>query len=180
MDNHTQVTSLDLGWLVGIIDGEGMVELHSRYRTKNSLDLRPTIQVSNCDKAIIDRAAGIIKSLGVGCFVSYNRGDTTRRENWTIVVQGLKRTAVFLPIITPHLTGEKRVKAKLLQEFVTIRLGDWHAAPFTARQLEIYASIRALNARGRKARNLRDYTPNSYSTKLRFKVVEDIVQTTTI
>jgi hypothetical protein len=104
-----------------------------------------------------------------------------RREYWNVVVAGLKRVVRYLPLLTEYLCDEKRDKARLTLEFCESRLAKWHAAPFSERELELATAVSHLNVRGKKIEvlNLRDYTPSSYSSKYRFTVAKDIVQTTT-
>jgi hypothetical protein len=178
VDNQ-QVTALELGWLGGIIDGEGSMLLNHRGGERRN-NLVPSFQVTNTDFEIVERIVYILKRMCVPHHVAmYDRQTTNRRAYKLITVSGAKRVMKLLPQIVPVLTGEKRKKAELLREYCESRLSDWHAAPFTDRQIKIYHEIRDLNARGRKGRNFRDYTPCGRSSKFRFHTTEDIVQTTT-
>jgi hypothetical protein len=172
MDNQ-QVTAFELGWLIGAIDGEGCVGI-TRRTTGKTFGLKPYIQISNCDRAFIDRYVYILKKLQVPYWISHYESKGRRRESWQVATSGLKRVITFLPTIATLLCEEKRVKAQLVLEFAESRLADWHAAPFTVRQLEIYQIVADLNVKGIEARNLRDYTRNSRSSK--FPMREDIVQ----
>jgi len=165
MDNQ-QVTDLELGWLAGAIDGEGCVGVTRRNRkAKLGFTLKPHLQITNCDKAFIDRCTTTLKLMEIPFWVSYYEGRGRRKSAYTVVIAGLKRCAVALPKLVPHLTGQKLVKAKLVERWVTSRLADWHAAPFTAEQLAIYEQLRQMNERGVKARNLNDYTRSNRSSK---------------
>lgn|SRR5574341_513270 len=174
LDNQ-QTTAFEFGWLIGAIDGEGCIGLSKRNRQK-SINLKPHIQIANCDKDFINRCIRILSDLNIPHWVSHYEGKNRRRESWQIAITGLKRVNKFLPLIKDLLCLEKREKANLVYEFVLSRLSDWHAAPFTERQIEIYEKIAELNTKGRKARSLRDYTRNNRSSKYPIK---DIVQTTT-
>jgi hypothetical protein len=185
MDNQ-QVTPFELGWLVGIIDGEGSVGISKRNRqgaAKLGFTLKPHIQISNSDLELIAKAADILKRLGVAFHVSNHTGIGRRRNHQTIVIAGLKRVSKALPIFAPHLTNRKAIAARYVQEFINSRLSDWHAAPFTFRQLELVNLCAEANHVGtgeHKARlNLRDYTRSLRSTKLSVRRVpqEDRVQT---
>jgi hypothetical protein len=174
MDNQ-QVTGFELGWLVGAIDGEGCVGISRRQQSHGkSFGLKPHIQIANCDKDFIDRYVLILDKLAVPYWISHHEAKGRRNESWQVATSGLKRTIKLLPTIANLLCKEKRTKALLVQEFVESRLSDWHAAPFTPRQLEIYQIVADLNVKGFVSRNLRDYTRNNRSSKVPF--VEDIVQ----
>lgn len=176
MDNQ-QVTAFEFGWFVGAIDGEGAIGITRRNRNNARLgfSLKPHIQITNCDRSFIDRLESVLKSLEIPYHVSYNAGKGRRREHWQVTVSGLKRTVKLLPLIANHLCDEKREKALLVIEFINSRLSDWHAAPFTKREMEIYDEVAKLNIKGRQALNLRDYTRSSRSSKFP-GWDEDIVQ----
>lgn len=182
MDNQ-QATAFDMGWLIGAIDGEGSIGLSrcNRYTKAGSgFRLKPNISISNCDYSFIERCDRIMRPLRCGHYICAHKGHGRRRDSWFILVQGLKRVDKFLPFIAEHLCKEKREKARLLQEYVTSRLADWHAAPFTPRQLEIYSLLAGLNTKGREAQSLRDYTRSSRSSKFPNGTRdEDIVQSAT-
>src|SRR3990172_1603803 len=168
---------IELGWLAGIIDGEGCLSLHDRSGKRRGTGMTPLVSICNTDLAIIERISQILAKMEIGNFVSKLYVAHKNKNPYKVVsVQGLKRVGKLLTFVIPVLTGQKCKKAILLNEFCISRLSDWHAAPFTSRQLDIYHEIRDLNRRGRKAKNLRDYTPNSRSSKFRFKSTEDIVQ----
>ena len=167
MDNQ-QVTPLELGWLVGAIDGEGALGITKRNRKHATLGftLKPHVQLCNCDKSFIDRYTSILDKLSVPYHITFYKSKGRRREHWTVTTAGLKRVSKILPSITELLCDEKREKAILMQEYIDSRLADWHAAPFTERQLEIVEVLSGLNTRGRKTDlNLRDYTRDSRSSK---------------
>jgi hypothetical protein len=120
----------DLGWIAGIIDGEGTIRI---YRTKVYLSKTDTtelryfcqVQISNCDLRIIRKCVEIFVSLGL----EYGNR-VQNREKWRNIkkitpcyqLRLTKHSSVrkFLEIITPHLVG-KQDKAWLVLEFVKHR-----------------------------------------------------------
>jgi hypothetical protein len=181
MDNQ-QATAFDLGWLVGAIDGEGAIGITRRNRSnaRMGFTLKPHVQLANTDRSFIERYCRILSDLGIPFHISFSQGKGRRRDSWQVTVAGLKRVIRLLPLIAEHLCDDKREKALLVQEFCESRLSNWHAAPFTKREIEIYEKVAGLNVKGTRALSLRDYTPSSRSSKFRFtRATEDIVQTTT-
>jgi len=179
---NQQATPFELGWLVGAIDGEGCIGISRRNkRGKLGFTLKPHVQIANCDKTFIDRCTTILEKINVPFHVSFYAGKNRRRESWQIAIAGLKRVDKILPQIAEFLCEEKREKALLVQEYITSRLSDWHAAPFTKRQLEITELVSKLNVKGTKGPSLRDYTRSSRSSKFPYgnNTRDDIVQTTT-
>lgn len=165
LDNQ-QATSFELGWLVGILDGEGAIGITRRNRA-TSINLKPYIQMANCDKSIIDRYCSILKKLNIPHYISYQKPRGRVKECWQVGIAGLKRTLKLLPLVQDSLTGVKRRKANLVREYCESRLSDWHAAPLTERQIGIFEKVSELNSRGtkRKPASLRDYTRKSRSSK---------------
>lgn len=170
MDNP-QVTAQEFGWFVGAIDGEGCVGISRRNRIKDggTFSLKPHVQISNCDKSFIDRYTRIAQILQIPFHISYYAAKGRRSASWQVATAGLKRCIKILPLIAPHLCDEKREKAFLVKEFCESRLSDWHAAPFTKRQIEIYTKVADLNVKGFKALNLNDYTRDNRSSKVPVK-----------
>ena len=165
MDNQ-QATQFELGWLVGAIDGEGCVGISRRNRpSRLGFTLKPHVQIANCDKSFVDRCTEILAKLDIPYHVSFYEGKNRRSDSWQIAIAGLKRVIKILPLVSPLLCGEKREKAELVLEFVESRLADWHAAPFTPRQIEIYETVADLNVKGKRSLSLRDYTRSNRSSK---------------
>mgnify|MGYP001106398055 CR=1 FL=1 len=167
MDNQ-QETVLELGWLVGAYDGEGCISLLRRKRsdrkTRYGFSFKPHVSITNTDISFIDRVCRILTRLEIPYYVSSSNPTGRRRPYKTVLVEGLRRVMKLLPLITPYLCDEKREKAILLIEFCESRLADWHSAPFTERQLEIYRLISERNVKG-STPILRDYTRSSRSSK---------------
>lgn len=174
MDNQ-QETLLELGWTAGLIDGEGTIGISARNRLEASsgYTLKPHVQVTNTDPAVIARYVRWLESRQIPFHVSTRVARGRRLQAVTVTTAGLKRVQRLLPVVAEHLTGRKRDQAALVLEFVESRLADWHAAPFTPRQLEIVGALGAGRTKGRR-QILRDYTRSSRSSK--YPRDEDIVR----
>ena len=169
MDNQ-QVTDADLSWLAGLYEGDGSFGMNRRKRKgklSTSVNVQPCISFTNCDRQLVEEVCEILTNAKLAFYVSYHKPRKRIRENWQVVISGCKRAIKLLPVMIPYLRAEKLEKATLLLEFCTSRLSSWHASPYSAREIEIFETLSSLNLRGR-ARNLRDYTPSSYSSKFRF------------
>lgn len=169
MDNQ-QVTDEELSWLAGFYEGEASFGMNRRKRkgkTGISVGLQPCVSCSNCDRSLIETCCDILERAGCAFYVGYHKPRKKVREHWQIVITGLKRVPRVLAALRPYLHGEKAIKADLLKQFCESRLEKWHAAPYSESECEIFEQLSALNQRGHP-RNLRDYTPSSYSSKYRF------------
>lgn len=125
-------TEAEIGWLAGIIDGEGSIAMAIADNGKK-LNLAPRIEVANTDKEIIEKVVRIVKSLGCGIYVwQKSEGNASKlvkertgfgfKTIHIAKVCGFNGTDRLLPHIIPHLTGEKLHRAKLLQRFVDSRI----------------------------------------------------------
>ena len=123
MDNQQgKVTDIDMGWLCGMIDGEGSIFVAVRQPTKKCPGGHPTpfVGLYNTNELALDRSVRILEALEVGHWVSRPRSAqpgnrkilpvidgrvvTNRKPSWRLYISGLKRVGKILPIILPYLT----------------------------------------------------------------------------
>ena len=78
---NQQATDAELGWLAGIIDGEGWLgvslETEHWYREgKNTRQqsIKVEIKVVNCDPEIVVKTAQIMQKLGVNPYIRQPKG----------------------------------------------------------------------------------------------------------
>jgi len=165
MDNQ-QITAsdLELGWLAGIIDGEGYIGLQLERETKvNHSRIVPQIHICNCDEAIVLRARDIMRKIGINPYIRASRGyGNVKKDIYRL--QTKRYVAIFkiLSVITPYLTGSKKERAELVKEFCDIRLNaptyrkikgagrerSGRIKPHTARELEIFGLCKPKQKRG--------------------------------
>ena len=62
------LTTEDLSWLGGVIDGEGCVSLYRRIRGK-AVNFTPEINISNSDPFFIEEVAKILEMAEIGHWV---------------------------------------------------------------------------------------------------------------
>jgi hypothetical protein len=143
MDNPQgtiNVSEFDLGWVAGIIDGEGTVVLYigacKRTKRDNGLNnVSPQVIMANTDKNMVDRYADILKGIGVGVHVTMRqpRGPTgvllnqkKRRSPYKVLyvasTVGYLRVKKLLDAVGHKLVTDKREKALLILDFINQRL----------------------------------------------------------
>jgi len=120
MDNQ-QVTDLELGWLAGIIDGEGSISMRV-WPYKNKIHFVVSIAVCNSSVELLNKVVDICSRLDV----TWHWTKKPRPENflqcWDIETKKISHCHRILNHILPLLTS-KYEKAKLLQAFCIRRLG---------------------------------------------------------
>lgn len=113
----TASEQLDLAWLAGIIDGEGHVAFS--YGGSGSPHLR--VQITNGSQAILDKATGLLRDLGVLFFAFHEQRGTTNimvgtegalRLHQLIrhhLVRQVERYDAGVAFMRPHYDGRLRV-----------------------------------------------------------------------
>lgn len=128
--DHPDVPEIDIGWLAGILDGEGSVRISKAAPKKHP---KPSAQysveahaVTNTDDEIIRRVRRLLDALDVPHRV-YSIRTTSRKDRQTFwkaahtvrvwTVRGIQK---FLLLMLPHLTGNKKLRAELVLQFIAI------------------------------------------------------------
>jgi len=158
MDNQ-QVTREEIGWLAGFVDGEGYLGI-SMYRnhSRDCKTIKVELSVCNTDKEMIDKYVAIMNKLGsnpylkkVKKYKKYN-GDK-RKDVYNAMLHRMSPLHRILKVILPHLTGMKKRRAELINEFLASRL--WKSdrcnggpIPYTEREIEIIQECLKLQKRG--------------------------------
>jgi len=130
MDNQQRKASeTDLGWLAGMIDGEGTFIFHKRwYKSKDRVNPRysivPTFVITNTAPIALDRMVRILNELGLAHYIrwttSCRRDKTVTRKKWELWIQGFRRLPPFLQVFRPLVTI-KAAAMDVLLEFVASR-----------------------------------------------------------
>ena len=102
-----------MGWLGGIIDGEGHIGL-GRYQD-NKYVFQPRFEIVNTNKLIIDTYQKFFDEFQFPYHVRYIPETQRNKAQWRICTQGFKRLYKILPIIIPYLIGKKQVALWLLE-----------------------------------------------------------------
>lgn len=118
MGNPQERLHFKIGYILGIVDGEGCYQLESDGKGH----FYPSLTISNTDDKIIQQTISYLKDLGIECWSwsPKNYGRETRSYQ-RIYVKGLRRLKKYLDIFTnyPHAKLER---ALLLKEFCELRL----------------------------------------------------------
>ena len=168
MDNQQEISQVQLAYLGGLIDGEGCVAIsvqRKKGRANDSFQLCPHVSFTNTERTLVDQYVAILDSLNVARYVSSRRAHGRNAESWQVVTKGLKRTLKLLPYLTQWCRGKKKDNAIDLLEFCKSRLADWHAAPFTEREIELARRVSARDYGAKWEPILTDYTRSSRSSK---------------
>jgi hypothetical protein len=149
-ESGIDITPTDLGYLAGIIDGEGCISL----ATRGAKYITPTVQVTNTDKRLV---LWLADHCGGAIYGPHHDGRPTRKPTWLWTVAGQKARTVIEAVRT--LLILKREQADLVLAAYAAngrrpgrdslgRLCGSLTAEDLANNKRAIESIRALNRRG--------------------------------
>jgi hypothetical protein len=165
MDNPqgTLVSEAEVGWLSGILDGEGCVTAFFGVRKSGKLsNVSPQVMMGNTDQAIVDKYIDILKRLGVGVYVSARKPQhrtgvdgatpTTKqyKQLYMASTVGFLRCQRLLRIVRPHLAGDKRERADAILALIDSRLercvsnGKYSNVPYSHKDLQLIYNVSLL------------------------------------
>ena len=148
-----------LGWLAGIIDGEGSIGMsHSKVK---GTSYRPYIQICNCDLKLINEVMDILDNYKIK-YTFYHRKED-RKSNWrdsiTITIGTYSEGIKVLELMCPFLIS-KLEQASILLEFLRHRAGINHKGQvdskgrfkksYDGKEIEAHQKLHKLNFKGRR------------------------------
>lgn len=136
-------TLLELGWLAGIIDGEGSITIMKRGET-----FVPSVKMSNTSKVLIEKFCEILNNLNIShsCYGKQKQGN--RKYQWEVIIEGRPRVYSLLLVLRDLLVSKTKQAEKVI-EWIESR-GINLRGPYTKEQLELVKTVKNLNGRGRE------------------------------
>lgn len=192
MDNPQQTLSdAELGWLAGILDGEGSILLFFGVRKHGKLNnVSPQVILGNTEQVMIEAYVKLVKKMGAGVHVCTRQpkaggipGMTAARASkykllYVASSVGFQRVCNLLRPVIPYLVTSKKQRAELILRFIDQRLarreisssdgrGKYSNLRYNREDLELMVEV--LKIQRSKHTHivqgmLRDYTPSA--TKL--------------
>jgi hypothetical protein len=122
----------DIGWLAGIIDGEGsLAHYYSKRKGQSKLGVpykeSPIfgVYIINTDMEIMRHAKSIYNELGLFAQINLKSASRKQREGsfygtkpcYELVVRRRRDVEELLRLVTPYLRGYKRAKAQAMLDF---------------------------------------------------------------
>lgn len=169
MGNPQERLSFELGYIIGLIDGEGSYQLSADINKYGRRYWSPKISIFNCNPIIIERCCEALRTLGVPFHVwAPTMKGNERFPNIRLSIAGIKRCKTIIDTLAAVPHG-KSAQAALLKEFIDLRLSvdpvtkhSGHQVSYTERECEIKNELGAANkVYNTRGRILRDYTLES-------------------
>lgn len=152
-DNQQANPNYEIGWLVGIIDGEGWVILGKalNYPSKRYRYI-PTVGINSTSPLIIGECHRILDKYNVGHWIQQSKIRNVKwKDQWVCVIRGYKRIKQILPIIKDRLIAKSQ-QANILYDFIQYRekLNNWDI--YGEIEDNFYQEIKRLNRKGKPQR----------------------------
>lgn len=141
-DPQASVTDLEIGWLLGILDGEGHIGVSKGIRAIH----QPTIKFVNTNANLIAKLKLILNKL----YIPYSEYDATRAENQRpakrIEINSLPNVRLFLDRIHKY-DFAKREEAMALRKYCGLRLGKKQGTPSNEEEFVLIELIQSKSKR---------------------------------
>lgn len=158
MDNQQERLHFYIGYLLGMLDGEGSYFIHTKYSYGGRKYYMPRIFISNSDKQILKMTVQAMKELGLP-FYFWEAKNTKkgRKPVHQIRVIGIKRCKKMTDFLKRFPSG-KRDRLQVLNDFCTYRLSipqrklqSGHEVTYSDIEEKFHQKIKEFNARGLKS-----------------------------
>lgn len=150
------VSEFELGYIAGLLDGEGSIYVKAWLQRKKDIRIEPCIcLVSNTNRDMIETAKNIYERLGIAFYIESRELKKKSKDGiryqgvWSFYVRGIKRVKRVLDIFLPLLVA-KKPQAELLLQWCERRI----AVPqkggiywkYTQKDIDLAQQIKDLNA----------------------------------
>jgi len=116
------MTNTELAWLAGIWEGEGSILLYSRPVDNNRIQITPSLQMSNTDVHIMNKARKILEELGCSFSWRQYRPKKGTRDCYRLSSSNAEYISKTLSEILPYMYGEKKAIGETLLAFTSRRV----------------------------------------------------------
>ena len=165
MDNQQAKSLFNLGWLIGMIEGEGWIILAKQLLPSKNYRYVPVIGMNTTSSTLKDKFVEIVKENDIGVWVGYRESQNRKWKNQhQINIRGFKRCLKLLNLIIPYLEY-KKPQAELVKEYIEYRFKvhtENTSRKFIPPTGEKDESFRTrLMQMNEKGKSFNDYTPNT-------------------
>lgn len=149
MDNQQANTYFKIGWITGILEGEGWFILNRQLLPSGNYRYVPVIGMNNTSEEVVQRYANILKEWDIGIWIGKRKFlETKNKDQWITNVRGFQRCKKFISVIKPYLQHKIR-QLELLEEYIEHRNGLGKDDPCGAYEESIFKKVQELNRKGK-------------------------------
>jgi hypothetical protein len=136
LENEQETTKkiyLKIGWLAGVIDGEGTVALVVAKGTRNkdsgySYTYHPRVNIYNNNLDLINEVISILDYFGIKSFVQArasrdprNNNEELETVNYSLQVSNMESVRLLLELVVDLLKTHKYSRSKLCLRYINLR-----------------------------------------------------------
>ena len=139
---NQQATEAEIGWLAGIIDGEGHIGISMQNKSV-SRSVSVDLQIVNTDFALIDKVVSILRKLDVNPHIRDRiHIKATWSSNRIVALRKFAHVKRVLDAVLPHLTGMKREKALIVLALIESRMTKTRFDKYDEHELALVKDFR--------------------------------------
>lgn len=139
-----QIPEAKLGWIAGIVDGEGYIGIvQAKNKRQGSFTLMPRVEVVSTTRCMQDE---LERLLGFGCVYPRPSKKPNEQTKFVWSIWSAPVVGPFLAVLEPHLIVKRRV-AEVVRKFCETRI-EHDMEPYTEDNLASVCRVRELNRRG--------------------------------
>lgn len=132
---------MSLDFLAGLIVGEGSYSLNV-HRPKNGLwEFKPCFSLRMNDVETIDLVCEAFATHGLALY----RAPGVYKRCHSVRVDGIKRMRTHLDVFLPLLTGNKKLAAQIVSDFIDHRLNRPPKSKYTETDIDYIVRLREVN-----------------------------------
>jgi hypothetical protein len=148
---NQRLSDLQVGYLAGIMDGEGCITfVYHKCKTNVNVIHSPVVflcAVANSNPLIIESVTSLLRSLEIRHKVYTPKKEWNKKAKkrpYAVHVLGMDSIKAYLNVIGEHLSG-KKAQATLTLEYLERRKEGQRVKEITERDLQIIATVRDMN-----------------------------------
>lgn len=170
--NQQAISEREMGWLGGIIDGEGSIGAQRRFiNSDKPKSLLMIMQLTNTSEVMIEKVVNLLDRMGIKHYINSSHlsyVNPNHKDVYHVRIHRVLDMEKFLRLIMPYLVV-KRPQAALATRFVKSRLDrraiQGNPVPYSDDEIDMCRGIIELNKDGPiesgSERVLNDYTPEA-------------------
>jgi hypothetical protein len=130
VNQQETLTEEEIGWLAGLIDGEGSIIMSNRHKKIGKWEgkgVEVQVTMGNTDGGIVKKYIDLLRKIGINPYVVErmpNQHGHLIRPIVYATISRMEHIKKLLEILEPNLAGEKKHRAKIMIEFVTKRISS--------------------------------------------------------
>lgn len=148
MGNQQERMFFKIGYILGLIDGEGNLSLRSYRQLNGRTNYSPILQVECTDRKIINQFAQYMQDLNLPVYLVEIKARRNYRSSLRFLLKGMKRMNPVLDLLLKYPFA-KHKQAETLKQFINYRRSSTKKYEYGKIEKSFKDKITELNSKGR-------------------------------